>query len=96
MPNQRVCKWRNPWFTISLEDPDHIDRPLYRMPFAATLGAWCAAISLGIARAATDTLFDLGCSKMSVAGAGTSRSAGGSGDGGVLDSRLGGRTSAPA
>jgi len=52
--------------TFSLEDMDHIDRPLYRMPFAATLGAWCAAICLGIARAATDTLFDLGCSKVSV------------------------------
>jgi indole-3-acetate monooxygenase len=52
--------------TFSLEDMDHIDRPLYRMPFAATLGAWCAAICLGIARAAIDTLFDLGCSKVSV------------------------------
>ena len=52
--------------TFSLEDPDQLDRPLYRMPFAATLGAWCAAISLGIARATTDTLFDLGCSKVSV------------------------------
>jgi alkylation response protein AidB-like acyl-CoA dehydrogenase len=50
--------------TFSLEDPDHIDRPLYRMPFAATLGAWCAAICLGIARAAIDTLLDLGCSKV--------------------------------
>jgi len=52
--------------TFSLEDPDHIDRPLYRMPFAATLGAWCAAICLGIARAAIDTLLDLGCSKVTV------------------------------
>jgi indole-3-acetate monooxygenase len=52
--------------TFSLEDMDHIDRPLYRMPSAATLGAWCAAICLGIARAATDTLLDLGCSKVSV------------------------------
>jgi alkylation response protein AidB-like acyl-CoA dehydrogenase len=52
--------------TFSLEDMDHIDRPLYRMPFAVTLGAWCAAICLGIARAATDTLLDLGCSKVSV------------------------------
>src|SRR5678815_1011101 len=33
--------------TFSLDDPDHIDRPLYRMPFAATMGAWCAAICLG-------------------------------------------------
>ena len=52
--------------TFSLEDRDHIDRPLYRMPFAATLGAWCAAICLGIARAAIDTLLDLGCSKVTV------------------------------
>jgi indole-3-acetate monooxygenase len=52
--------------TFSLEDPDHIDRPLYRMPFAATLSAWCAAICLGIASAAIDTLLDLGCSKVSV------------------------------
>ena len=52
--------------TFSLEDPDHIDRPLYRMPFAATLGAWCAAICLGIAHAAIDTLLDLGCSKVTV------------------------------
>jgi alkylation response protein AidB-like acyl-CoA dehydrogenase len=51
--------------TFSLEDPAHIDRPLYRMPFAATLSAWCAAICLGIASAAIDTLLDLGCSKMS-------------------------------
>jgi indole-3-acetate monooxygenase len=52
--------------TFTLEDPAHIDRPLYRMPFAATLSAWCAAICLGIARAAIDTLLDLGCSKVSV------------------------------
>jgi len=52
--------------TFSLEDPDQIDRPLYRMPFPATLGAWCGAICLGIARAATDALFDLGRSKVSV------------------------------
>ena len=52
--------------TFSLEDPDHIDQPLYRMPFAATLGAWCAAICLGIAHAAIDTLLELGCSKVTV------------------------------
>jgi alkylation response protein AidB-like acyl-CoA dehydrogenase len=52
--------------TFSLDDPDHIDRPLYRMPFAATMGAWCAAICLGIARAATDVLLELGCSKVPV------------------------------
>lgn len=52
--------------SFSLEDPDHIDRPLYWMPLMATLGAWCAAICLGIARAATDTLLDLGSSKVPV------------------------------
>ena len=52
--------------TFALEDPDHIDRPLYRMPFAPTMGAWCAAICLGIARAATETLLDLGSSKVPV------------------------------
>lgn len=52
--------------TFSLEDSDHIDRPLYRMPLAATLGAWCAAICLGIARAAIDALLDLGSSKVPV------------------------------
>jgi alkylation response protein AidB-like acyl-CoA dehydrogenase len=52
--------------TFSLEDPNHIDRPLYWMPLMATLGAWCAAICLGIAREATDTLLDLGSSKLPV------------------------------
>jgi alkylation response protein AidB-like acyl-CoA dehydrogenase len=52
--------------TFFLSDPDYIDRPLYRMPFAATMGAWCAAICLGIAQAATDTLLELGSSKIPV------------------------------
>src|SRR5882757_4854942 len=52
--------------TFSLLDPDHIDRPLYRMPFVATMGAWCAAICLGIAQAATDTLLALSASKVPV------------------------------
>jgi alkylation response protein AidB-like acyl-CoA dehydrogenase len=52
--------------TFSLEDPNHIDRPLYWMPLMATLGAWCAAICLGIAREANDTLLDLGSSKLPV------------------------------
>jgi indole-3-acetate monooxygenase len=52
--------------TFSLEDPDYIDRPLYRMPFAATMGVWCAAICLGIAQAATDALLELGSSKIPV------------------------------
>jgi alkylation response protein AidB-like acyl-CoA dehydrogenase len=52
--------------TFSLEDPDDIDRPLYRMPFAPAMGVWCGAICLGIARAATDTLLELGASKVPV------------------------------
>jgi alkylation response protein AidB-like acyl-CoA dehydrogenase len=52
--------------TFSLDDPNYIDRPLYRMPFAATMGAWCAAICLGIARVATDALLELGSSKVPV------------------------------
>ena len=52
--------------TFFLLDPDYIDRPLYRMPFAATMGAWCAAICLGIAQAATDTLLALGATKVQV------------------------------
>ena len=59
--------------TFSLEDPDHIDRPLYRMPFAATLGAWCAAICLGIARASNRHITRLGLFKSDGgSGAGTS------------------------
>lgn len=52
--------------TFSLMDPDHIDRPLYRMPFALTMGAWCSGICLGIAQAATDALLALGESKVQV------------------------------
>src|SRR5919106_1465040 len=52
--------------TFFLLDPDYIDRPLYRMPFAATMGAWCAAICLGIAQAATATLLALGATKVQV------------------------------
>lgn len=52
--------------TFALDDPDHIDRPLYRMPFAPAMGVWCAAICLGIAQTATDTLLELGSSKKPV------------------------------
>ena len=52
--------------TFALDDPDHIDRPLYRMPFAPAMGVWCAAICLGVAQTATDTLLELGSSKKPV------------------------------
>lgn len=44
---------------ISFAGPAPTARPLYRMPFAATLGAGCAAICLGLARAATAALLDI-------------------------------------
>jgi alkylation response protein AidB-like acyl-CoA dehydrogenase len=46
--------------TFSYRDTVSLDRPLYRMPFLATVGAGCAAICLGIAQAAIDTLLELG------------------------------------
>jgi indole-3-acetate monooxygenase len=52
--------------TCSLLDPDQLDRPRSRMPFFATMAAECAAICLGIAQAAIDTLLELGASKMLV------------------------------
>ena len=78
--------------TFFIEDQKYIDRPLYRMPLAATMGAWCSAICIRIARTSIDTLLDLdqfiGASGTRTA---TSRSAGGSGYGGVQDCSLGGR-----
>lgn len=52
--------------TYSFADPNLLDRPLYRMPFRATMAAGCAAICLGIAQAALDTLLDLATSKVQV------------------------------
>jgi alkylation response protein AidB-like acyl-CoA dehydrogenase len=52
--------------TFSFRDPKQLDRPLYRMPLFATMSAGCAAICLGIAQAATDTLLELGSSKVPV------------------------------
>jgi alkylation response protein AidB-like acyl-CoA dehydrogenase len=52
--------------TCSLLDPDQLDRPLSRMPFRATLAASTAAICVGIAQAAIDTLLELGASKVQV------------------------------
>jgi alkylation response protein AidB-like acyl-CoA dehydrogenase len=48
--------------TFSFLDPNRLDRPLYRMPFRATMAAGCAAICLGIARAALDALLELAAS----------------------------------
>jgi len=52
--------------TFSFFDPSHLDRPLYRMPWVSTLGAWCAGICLGIAQAATETLLSLATTKVQV------------------------------
>jgi alkylation response protein AidB-like acyl-CoA dehydrogenase len=52
--------------TFSFGDPAPDDRPLSRMPFFATLCAGCAAICLGVAQAARDTLLELASSKVQV------------------------------
>lgn len=52
--------------TFFFTDPDQLDRPLSRMPFFATMCAGCAALCLGMAQAATDTLLALGASKVQV------------------------------
>jgi indole-3-acetate monooxygenase len=53
-------------WTFFFRDLDQLDRPLSRMPFFATVCARCAALCLGIAQAATDTLLELGASKVQV------------------------------
>jgi alkylation response protein AidB-like acyl-CoA dehydrogenase len=52
--------------TFAWTDPNYLDRPLYRMPFLALMAAGCAAICLGIAQTAIDTLVDLAASKIQV------------------------------
>jgi alkylation response protein AidB-like acyl-CoA dehydrogenase len=52
--------------TLAFTDPPQRDRPLARMPVAPTMCAGCAALCLGLAQAATDTLLDLGASKVQV------------------------------
>jgi len=52
--------------TFSFTDPAQLDRTLSRMPFFATVCAGCAALCLGIAQAATDTLVELAASKVQV------------------------------
>ena len=45
-------------------DVSQLDRPLYRMPFAAMMSAWCAGMCLGLAQTSIDTLLDLASSKV--------------------------------
>jgi alkylation response protein AidB-like acyl-CoA dehydrogenase len=52
--------------TFSFADPSLDDGPLYRMPIFATVCAGCAALCLGIARAATDALLELARTKVQV------------------------------
>ena len=52
--------------TFSFTDPAQYDRPLSRTPFFATVCASCAALCLGIAQAATDTLLELAALKVQV------------------------------
>jgi alkylation response protein AidB-like acyl-CoA dehydrogenase len=47
-------------------DPDRLDVPISRLPFGATMSAGCAAICLGMAQTALDTLLDLASSKKQV------------------------------
>ena len=52
--------------TFSFSDAAQDDRPLTRMPFFATVCAGCAALCLGVAQAARDTLLELASSKVQV------------------------------
>ena len=52
--------------TYSFMDPVLLDRPLYRMPFWATMAAGCAAVCAGLAQRALDTVFELAASKVTV------------------------------
>jgi alkylation response protein AidB-like acyl-CoA dehydrogenase len=51
--------------TVAFTMPLQLDGPLYRMPFAATMSAGCAAVCLGVARSALHALFDLSHTKES-------------------------------
>jgi len=52
--------------TFAFTDPHQRDRPLARMPMAPTMCAGIAALCLGLAQAATDTLLELAASKVPV------------------------------
>ena len=45
--------------TYSYFDPIQLDRPLYQLPFMATMSAGCAAICLGLAKTARHALQEL-------------------------------------
>lgn len=51
--------------SVSFMDPSLLDSPLGRIPIAVTMSAGCASICLGIARATTDALVELGRTKVS-------------------------------
>jgi indole-3-acetate monooxygenase len=52
--------------TYSFLDPDRLNLPISRLPFGATMSAGCAAICLGLAQTALNTLLDLASSKKQV------------------------------
>ena len=52
--------------TYSFLDPDRLNLPISRLPFGATMAGGCAAICLGMAQTALDTLLDLASSKKQV------------------------------
>ncbi len=52
--------------TFSFLDSAQLDGPIARVPFGATMAAGCAAICLGMAQAALDTLLDLASTKRQV------------------------------
>jgi indole-3-acetate monooxygenase len=58
---------------VSFSQPPELRAPLYRMPFAATLSAGCAAICLGIAQNSIDSLLDLTRAKVPLDGGGALR-----------------------
>ena len=83
--------------TFSVMGPKQLDRPLYRMPFGATMSAGCAAICLGIAQTALDALLELGSSRVQVdPGPGLRRSASGPSGGSCLRGGVRRGTAAPA
>ena len=52
--------------TYSFFDPVQLDRPLYRMPFMATMAAGCASICLGIAKTTNSALKELAATQKKV------------------------------
>jgi alkylation response protein AidB-like acyl-CoA dehydrogenase len=52
--------------TYTAQDPDLLNLPITRLPFLATMAAGCAAICLGLAQAALDTLVELASTKKQV------------------------------